>query len=106
VQVTGRDLRAFRDEAFDLVLAVDVFPYLVQAGEGLARDGVAEAARALRPGGALVVANLSYRGDDERDAAYLAAWADEAGLRAVTAPERPFGLWDGLVFRYRKDGRR
>ncbi|WP_406855053.1 class I SAM-dependent methyltransferase [Alsobacter sp. KACC 23698] len=106
VQVTGRDLRAFRDEAFDLVLAVDVFPYLVQAGEGLARDGVAEAARALRPGGALVVANLSYRGDDGRDAADLAAWADEAGLRKEAGPERPFALWDGLVFRYRKDGRR
>ena len=38
---------------------MDSFPYLMQAG--VAERHVAEAARMLRPGGALAILNLSYR---------------------------------------------
>ena len=84
----------------DLVLAVDSFPYLVQAGVAAAH--VAAAAAMLRAGGALAICNLSYRpdpGDDLRDAA---GWDAEFGLRLDIAGARPFRLWDGRVFLLRR----
>ncbi|GGH32641.1 type 11 methyltransferase [Alsobacter metallidurans] len=101
-QANGRDLEGVANASIDLALAVDVFPYLVQAGGDLAPRMVDELARTLAPGGRLVLANLSYRGDDARDAHDLAAWATAAGLTLDGEPDRPFTLWDGLVFRLRK----
>lgn len=98
-QVSGRDLAALADDAVDLVVAADVLPYLVDAGEAVAAAHLAELARVLRRGGRLVIANISYRGDAERDAADLAAWAAAAGLALLAPPARPFTLWDGLVAR-------
>jgi SAM-dependent methyltransferase len=89
----GRDLSALPAGAFDLVLAVDSFPYLVQAG--VAEAHVAGAARALRPGGALAALNLSYRGDPDRDRADAARWAGAHGLALEVAGATPFVLWDG-----------
>ncbi|MCP5672141.1 hypothetical protein NL286_27940, partial [Klebsiella pneumoniae] len=77
--------------AFDLVLAVDSFPYLMQAG--VAEAHVAGAARALRPGGALAVLNLSYRGDPALDRADAARCAGGAGLALEVAGATPFELW-------------
>jgi SAM-dependent methyltransferase len=102
VRVAGRDLAAFADASFDTVLAIDMFPYLVLAGGGLAARHVAEAARVLRPGGRLVIANVSYRGTDETDIADLAAWSAPSGLELLAPPARPFTAWDGLVFRLGK----
>ena len=98
VQTSGLDLAPFRDRSFDLVLAVDSFPYLVQAGPGLLARHVAEAARVLRAGGDLVILNLSYRGDldrDRRDLAALAAGAFEVRRNGV---QGEFRLWDGAAF--------
>src|SRR5919199_2190530 len=64
---SGRDLAPFRADAFDLVLAADSFPYLVQAGTAMAERHVHEAARVLRPGGTLLILNFSYCGDLETD---------------------------------------
>jgi SAM-dependent methyltransferase len=93
----GRDLGGLPDGAFDLVLAVDSFPYLVQAGGGIAARHFVEAARVLRPGGALCIFNLSYRepGQDLTDAR---AWAANAGLAVKILEARPFDLWDGAAF--------
>jgi SAM-dependent methyltransferase len=99
---SGRDLAPFADRSLDLVLAVDSFPYLVQSGEVLAEKHVAEAARALRPGGSLVILNYSYRGDDGRDRAELGRLADAHGFTVVRAGERPFALWDGHAFHLRR----
>lgn len=97
VHSSGLDLAAFADARFDLVLAVDSFPYLVQVGPELAARHVEEAARVLKPGGDLVILNYSYRGDPGRDRADLAALA--AGrFRLLRAGERPFRLWDGTAF--------
>jgi SAM-dependent methyltransferase len=97
---SGRDLAAFGDGSFDLVLAVDSFPYLVQAGPDLAARHVAEAFRVLRPGGDLLILNFSYRGPEaDRD---LAAFAAEAGLMVRRAGERPFALWDAAAFHLAK----
>jgi SAM-dependent methyltransferase len=96
----GRDLSALPAGAFDLVLAVDSFPYLVQAG--VAEAHVAGAARALRPGSALAALNLSYRCDPDRDRADAARWAGAHGMALEVAGETPFALWDGAAFVFRR----
>jgi SAM-dependent methyltransferase len=96
-QASGGGALPFADEAFDLVLAVDSFPYLVRAG--VVEAQLAEMARVLRPGGDLLVFNWSYRGDDAADAAEA---ADAAGFAVVRSGERPFAIWDGVGYHLRR----
>ena len=98
----GRGLDGVPDASMHLVLAADVFPYLVEAG--LAEHHVAEMGRVLRPGGAAAILNYSYRGDSARDGAELAAAASRQGLVLDSAGERPFRLWDATVYRLRRPG--
>lgn len=93
---SGRDLDGVPDGSLDLVLASDVFPYLVQTG--LAEAHVAEAARVLRPGGHLLILNFSYGGDPERDRAQVAALAERHGLVARRTAEGDFVHWDATTF--------
>jgi SAM-dependent methyltransferase len=97
-ETTGRDLAEYADPAFDLVVAVDSFPYLVQAGGGLARTMLGEIARVLRPSGHAVILNYSYRGDVEADKAELSTRAEKAGLRLVRFGTGDFTLWDAASF--------
>jgi SAM-dependent methyltransferase len=99
---SGRGFPDLADESFDLVIAVDTFPYIVQAGPGLVRTHVAEAARLLRPGGALLILNFSYRGDPAADAAEMASLAAEAGLALERSGTRDCAAWDGITFLLRK----
>ena len=94
----GEDLDWLEPEAFDLVLAIDSFPYIVQTGAETALRHVRGAARALRPGGALCMLNLSYRDDLHADRADAAAWADAAGMRVAVDGTLPFQVWDGTAF--------
>jgi SAM-dependent methyltransferase len=98
---SGSDLAGIADAACDLLLAVDVFPYLLQGGLPLAAGMIGEAARVLRPGGRLVILNFSYRGAaaDRHDMPGLAAAQGFALLRNGT---REFVLWDGLAFELRR----
>jgi SAM-dependent methyltransferase len=96
VRSCGRDLAAFADARFDLVLASDVFPYIHDAG--LVWRNVAEVARVLIPGGTLVVLNFSYRGDAGADRADLRRLGDEIGFDILQNGTRPFAFWDGLAF--------
>ncbi len=98
---SGHDLAPQQDASFDLVLAADVFPYLVQAGLDLAERHVAEAARILRPGGSLVILNFSYRGT-EADRSDLGRMARRAGLVVLRDGVRELPLWDGLAFWLRR----
>jgi SAM-dependent methyltransferase len=99
----GRDLRAFRDHAYDLIYAVDAFPYLVAAD--LADRHVAECARVLGPGGDLVIINWSYDHDARSDRAAVRALAHHHGFRVLRAGGRPFTTWDGELFHLRKRAR-
>jgi SAM-dependent methyltransferase len=97
-QCDGTDLAEFADESFDLVLAVDSFPYLVAAGRAVVERHFADVARLLRAGGAFAILNFSYRGDlaaDRRDVARLAA---ASGLAVRFCGVRAFTLWDGAAF--------
>ncbi|WP_181706423.1 class I SAM-dependent methyltransferase [Chthonobacter rhizosphaerae] len=98
----GRDLSTLDEETFDLVLAIDAFPYLVDAGGDVVARHVAEAARVLRPGGRLLVVNYSYRDDPAADRADFEALGRAAGLQPLAADDTPFRLWDGRVYLARR----
>jgi len=94
----GTDLATVPDGSVDLLLAVDSFPYLVQAGLDVAERHVAEAGRVLREGGALVILNFSYRGDEAADRACATAWAQRYGLALTRLGISPFRLWDAVAY--------
>jgi SAM-dependent methyltransferase len=102
VQTSGQDLSAFSDRVFDLVVAVDVFPYLVSCKGDLAQRHIGEAFRVLAPGGSLVILNYAYGKDAEADAAQAIAHADRAGFRLVRTGCNDFELWDGRTFHFRR----
>lgn len=93
----GQDLASLADAALDLVLAIDSFPYLVQTGPEVVARHLDDCSRILRPGGALVILNLSYEGD-AYDAAAAVAWAERHLLRLTIADPHPFRLWDGSAY--------
>jgi SAM-dependent methyltransferase len=95
---TGRDLAGHADGSRDLVLAVDSFPYVVQAGEALVEALFSEIHRVLAPGGAFALLGYSYRDDDAADRADVARLADAHGFTLRVAGEHPFALWDSMAF--------
>lgn len=95
----GRGLTPLNDATFDVVLAVDSFPYIRQSGYALAEDFFAESARVLRRGGQLVILNYSYSEDRDADAREVSELASENQMRVIEAGARPFEMWDGLAFR-------
>ncbi|MBV8097071.1 MAG: class I SAM-dependent methyltransferase [Acetobacteraceae bacterium] len=94
-QTSGTELASLPDRAFDLILAVDSFPYLVQAG--VAEAHLYDVPRLLRPGGAFAIFNLSY-GGLEADRMQAASWAKAYDLALACNGEQPFRLWDGAAF--------
>jgi ubiquinone/menaquinone biosynthesis C-methylase UbiE len=97
-QCNGRDLAGFRDRSFDLVLAVDSFPYLFAADPEIVARHLRDAARVLRPGGAVVILNFSYRDDEKADRRDAERLAGINGFTIRRAGTRDFTLWDGLTF--------
>ncbi|MFL5576660.1 MAG: class I SAM-dependent methyltransferase [Gemmatimonadaceae bacterium] len=96
---SGYDLSLYDDARFDLVYAVDTFPYLLHAGWPLVEGHFAEAHRVLRPGGDLVICNFSFRGDLDADRADVRRLAHAHGFAVLEDGVQPFRLWDGSVWR-------
>jgi SAM-dependent methyltransferase len=97
-QCNGRDLARYHDGAFDLVLAVDSFPYLYAADPEVVARHLQDCARVLRPNGTVVILNFSYRGDAEADRRDLERLAAVNGFLIQRAGTRDFSLWDGQTF--------
>jgi SAM-dependent methyltransferase len=100
IRSAGDGLSFLPDARFDVVLAIDSFPYLVD--RGLGERHLADAARVLQAGGALLIMNYSYRGDlalDRRDLGHFAAAYGFAVERNGTTG---LSLWDGRAFLLRR----
>ena len=104
-QCNGRDLTAFADRSFDLILAIDSFPCMFAADPEIAARHIHDCARLLRSGGTLLILNFSYRGDeaDRRDMQQLAS---ANGFTVQRLCARDFSLWDGLTFLLRLQSHR
>lgn len=101
-QCNGTDLGEFDDPAFDLILAVDSFPYLVAGDPAVAASHIADSARLLRPGGVLAIFNYSYSGDLAGDQTVIAQLSVRHGLAVERNGTRDLALWDATMFLLRK----
>jgi ubiquinone/menaquinone biosynthesis C-methylase UbiE len=99
---SGKDLADFEAERFDLVYAVDSFPYVHQAGAAVVETHFHEAARVLRDGGEFVILHFSYRDSTAADRAEVRKFSRAAGFTVVMNGAQPFKVWDGVAFRMRK----
>jgi SAM-dependent methyltransferase len=104
LRTDGRDLALFADGVFDLVCAIDVFPYLVDSSAELAVRHVEESWRVLKPGGSLMILNYSYRGNPEADREEVARLAASAGFEVARDGTCDFAWWDALCFHLRRTG--
>lgn len=102
VQGDGRGLSGLADASAELVLAVDSWPFLVPAGPEAVKSMAAEIGRVLAPVGDWLVFNWSYRGDSGQDVVEAEAIAAAHGLDLLRFDERPFRIWDGVGFHFRK----
>jgi ubiquinone/menaquinone biosynthesis C-methylase UbiE len=98
----GDDLGEHLDATFDLVLAVDSFPYIVAARPGLAELHIRESARVLTPGGDLVIFNFAYEEEFGITRERLRRFAPAVGLALLAAEPNPLRSWDGGFFHLRK----
>ncbi|WP_158746645.1 class I SAM-dependent methyltransferase [Acidisphaera sp. L21] len=83
---------------FDLILFVDSMPYIHQVG--LADAIMAQSRAALQPCGSIGILNLSYGRSALADQHDAERWAHLHGLSL--AIYRPFSLWDGTAFIFRR----
>jgi SAM-dependent methyltransferase len=98
VQTDGVDLAAIADRAFDLVIAVDVFPYLVSCGAGSPARHLAEVHRVLRPRGTALIINYAYQMDDAAETAEVERLGKRSQLHLLRVARGDFSLWDGRTF--------
>lgn len=99
-QIDGGDLSPFPDASQHLIIACDVFPYLVQIGTSAALIMLRECWRILRPGGTIAVVSWSYDGD-AHDRRNMPAIAAQTGFRMVAdgAEEQALGGCRFLLFK-------
>lgn len=89
------------DSRFDLILLVDVAPYLSDVTPLLA-----ELLGRLASGASLIVMNWSYDLGLAEQRARARAFAQQNELVIVSNGTAEFSLWDGKVFHFRKPARR
>ena len=98
----GTDLFDFEDASFDLVLAVDSFPYFFQGGPDFVAFTFLEIARVLKPGGDFVLLNYSYRSSRQADRREVAHLAGVFGFEQRVAGGQPLRLWDCEAYHLRR----
>jgi SAM-dependent methyltransferase len=99
---SGHDLMLFGSHLFDLVYAVDSFPYLHLSGSELVAKHFQDVHRVLRPGGSFVILNFSYRGSVENDRLEIEQLASQYRFEVLENGVNPFRVWDGLAWRLRR----
>jgi SAM-dependent methyltransferase len=99
---SGDDLGQCADRSFDLVLAVDSFPYIVATRPGLAETQIGESARVLAEGGSLAIFNFAYDEDFGTSRERLRHAGEKAGLSLIATDAHPLRSWDGSFFRLLK----
>jgi ubiquinone/menaquinone biosynthesis C-methylase UbiE len=99
---SGRDLGLFSSEKFDLVYAVDTFPYLHIAGADLVARHFQEVYRVLKPRGSFVILNFSYRGVPDFDRLEVEQLARQHHFEVLENGAQPFHIWDGLAWWLRR----
>ncbi len=101
-ECSGRDLTIFDANSFDLVYAVDSFPYIVEVGEELVDRHFAEVARVLRDSGHFVILQYSYRDDPACDLNDVRRMATAYGYEVLREAVTPFTIWDGVGYHLQK----
>ena len=104
VQSTGSDFGMFDNARFDLICAIDVFPYLAAAGPDTTARVLQEAHRVMRPHGSLLILNYSYRADLAADRAEVTRLANDGGWSVVRLGSNDFDHWDGHTFHLLRTG--
>jgi ubiquinone/menaquinone biosynthesis C-methylase UbiE len=99
---SGLDLAGFPAARFDLVFAVDSFPYVHQGGHELVEAHFRETARVLKPGGDFAILNFSYRGDLALDCEDVEQLSADWGFQLEVGGVEPFDFWDGVAFLCRR----
>jgi SAM-dependent methyltransferase len=95
---SGRDLSPLADSAFDLIAAVDVFPYVVSCGTEMAACHLAECHRVLKSSRSLLILNYAYGRSYSEEAEELGRLSDSTGFDLVRIGSGDFDLWDGRTF--------
>lgn len=98
VRGDGRDLSFLVTGGFDLIVALDSFPYVAAEGEERIIEQLAEFRRLLAGGGRVRILNYAYAGDHADRARSIARLAAVAGLRVLAARPGGFAHWDGELF--------
>lgn len=99
---SGQDFAPFAAQSKELVLMVDSFPYVFQAGPALVDAIFRESVRVLVRGGHLVLLNFSYRGELEHDRSDVRELAARHDLHGELLGETPFSLWNGAAYSLRR----
>jgi SAM-dependent methyltransferase len=100
IRSDGDGFSFLADRRFDVVLAIDSFPYVVDCG--FAERHIADAARVLKPAGRLLIMNYSYRGDLALDRMDLGYFAEAYGFAMERNGTSDLSLWDGRAFLLRR----
>lgn len=105
LETSGRDLNMFANCSFDSVIAIDLIPYLYEVGDRpFVLAQLEEVARVLRPGGDLLILELSHRGDLGLDRADAECFAAGLGFQLLRNGTSDVKLWPGKTFHMRKPG--
>lgn len=100
IRSTGFDLRFLRSDSFDLVMAIDSFPYVVQAGA--IGEYFRDCARVLRAPGHLLVMNFAYNSEIAAQRAQIADLAASVGFSVLRNGTNDLKFWDGKTFLLKK----